>query len=350
MRIITIMSLWNNKTRMLLVERLEAYVSAGLSPDVAVTAASAGFSKSKRISLDGVVETVESGRKLSSALASEVGLPRALAGIVRCGESSGDLAGALASCRDLMEKRDEAIKKLLSASAYPTAIAAAAFGLTMGMLRLVMPQIIPVLRGLGGELPPLTKAVIAISQYVENYGLWMIVGVAAAVSAAAGAYRRLPAARSAAHSVLAAVPVAGSMARRFSLVLFLRSFGALAEAGLPVDEAYGQAVSAVAFEPLRRSLAAGLEPIRRGRPVSESMSLDIPLFLAPLLAAGESGGGLGRALRRAADVVDKDLGHDMKRLSALLEPVMMTITGAAVGAIAMSIMMPIYDISRVLQR
>jgi type II secretory pathway component PulF len=75
----------------------------------------------------------------------------------------------------------------------------------------------------------------------------------------------------------------------------------------------------------------------------------MPSYVAPLVAAGEASGNLGKALSRAARILDRELDHSLKRLTALIEPAMMLGMGAAVGSIALSIMMPIYDISKALQ-
>jgi len=76
----------------------------------------------------------------------------------------------------------------------------------------------------------------------------------------------------------------------------------------------------------------------------------LPKFVSSLVRAGEATGSLGISLTRCASIIDRDIEHSLKRLTSLVEPVMMAGMGGAVGAIALSIIMPIYDISKVLQR
>ena len=342
-------SRWSRKDKLLLIERLEMYVSAGLPVDRALAAAGEGSSRKQAMSLDRVRLTVESGQMLSVALAHEIHVPLAVVGLIACGESSGSVALALRSAHSLLEREDELLKKCLSSLTYPIVIGLAAVGLTIGLVRGVMPQIIPLLLGLHTDLPILTKIVIAVSQGFTSYGLCASVGGALIAVAAIAAYGRLYRFRLVAHQMILSTPLIGGLAERYALAIFFQSMGALVESGMPADVAFVRTMPTLSLLPLRVSFERAAPRIIHGESLHIVLGRGLPSYISPLIAAGEASGSLGSALSRAAGILDRELEHSLKRLTALIEPVMMLGLGAAVGSIALSIMMPIYDISKALQ-
>lgn len=147
------------------------------------------------------------------------------------------------------------------------------------------------------------------------------------------------------------MPIVGRLARYYSLALTVRSLGSLVESGAALGESYVRVAETMPLLPLRSAFKKKSADISRGVPLGTVLSgmKRMPSYIAPLVSAGEASGTLGISLVRAADILDRDIEHALKRLTALVEPVMMAGMGCAVGAIALSIMMPIYDVSKALQ-
>ena len=340
---------WSRKDKLLLIERLEMYVTAGMPIDRGLAAAGEGLSRRQRGSLGRVQLAVESGQTMSGALSNEIRLPPAIVGLISCGESSGAVALTLKSAHLLMEREDELVKKCLSAMTYPTVIGLAAIGLTIGLVRGVMPQIIPLLLGLHADLPPLTKIVIAISQGFMAYGLFLLAALVAISTGGIWTYKKSAKLRYLIHRMIMSTPIVGSLVSRYSLAIFFQSMGALVESGMAADTAFIRTAPSVSLLPLRRRLESAAPRVSRGEPLHAAFMRGMPSYISPLIAAGEASGNLGSALSRAAGILDRELDHALKRLTALIEPIMMLGMGGAVGSIALSIMMPIYDISKALQ-
>jgi type II secretory pathway component PulF len=149
--------------------------------------------------------------------------------------------------------------------------------------------------------------------------------------------------------MIGAIPIAGSLIRKYSLAIFCQSIGALVESGEGTDSAFCKTAAAVGFIPLQTRLMARSSMISRGDPLSDALKNDAPAYVSSLVAAGEASGHLGQTLTRAAILLDRELDQSLKRLTSLVEPVMMICMGSVVGVIALSIMMPIYDISKAIQ-
>jgi type II secretory pathway component PulF len=120
--------------------------------------------------------------------------------------------------------------------------------------------------------------------------------------------------------------------------------------GLSVTESYSDVVKVISFLPLKRVLAARITDLEGGMPLHKVLNAKkVPEHVIAMVLAGESTGMLGDALIRSANVIDVDLSGRLKRLTALIEPLMMIVIGGIVGSISLSIMMPIYEMSKILQ-
>jgi type II secretory pathway component PulF len=331
------------------IERLEMYISSGMQLGLAVAHAGHGLSKKQCLSLDHVRDQVEGGLALSSSLARQIGYPPSVIGIVSCGESSGNLPQALRLAHSLLEREDDLRKKCASAMTYPAVIGVAAGTLTIGLVRGIMPQITPLLTGMHADLPMLTKIVIGASDLIGAYGIWAVLFALALAMLLVWSYRKLNPFRSLAHRAIIHVPIIGELIERYSLAVFFHSMGALTESGMAADAAFEEAIIAVGLLPLRDRLAGSIKIVVHGGSLASVFADGMPRYIAPLVSAGEASGNLSNSLSRAANILDKDIDHSLKRMTALIEPVMMIFMGTTVGGIALSIMMPIYDISKNLQ-
>ncbi len=343
---------WKRRDIILLLERLELYISSGLPIDKTLLIIEQGISKRQKISIEKVRNQVISGSLLSKSLAESIGLSKTLSGLIEHGESSGELGKALGTARKLLERQDELLKKCLSALAYPIIIGIFALLLTFGLVRGVMPQIIPMLKSLHVQLPLLTRVVMTISENIISYGLYMFIGALLTIGIFGFTYRKSKKFKFICHATIIQVPIIGQLIYNYSLSLFLQSCGALVESGLQIGQSFTSTAATVPLMPLSKLLQAELPHIRKGislGKILENRSRKIPSYVSALLIAGEASGTLGSSLIRAASIIDRDMEHSLKRLTSLIEPVMMAGMGCVVGGIALSIMMPIYDISRVLQ-
>lgn len=347
-----IFSSWKDKDIILLFERLELYMSAGLPLDKTLNIVEQASPNKQKLSLQRVRSDIMSGTLLSKSFAKHMGLSKTLSGLVEHGESSGELLRALQISRNMLEKQGETIRKCTSALVYPSVIAVFASLLTIGLVRGVMPQITPMLKSLHVALPLLTRIVIAISENMMAYGLYALGGIVGATIIFIIMYTGVKWFKYFCQYLFMRTPIVGHLIFSYSLSLFLQSLGSLVESGLPVARSYGNTVATISLLPLKKSLQNKVPDIQKGvscGSILGQISKRIPAYVPSLLLAGEASGTLGTSLIRAASIIDRDMDHSLKRLTSLIEPMMMVGMGCTVGSIALSIMMPIYDISKVLQ-
>lgn len=333
------------------LERLELYLSSGLSINKAIEIMAEGVSKKRLVTTLLLLEHIESGNTLSGSLANTIHLPPAILGLIRNGESVGKLPKALSFSRDLIEREDELIKKCFSAMTYPVVIGFFAFILTIGLMKGVMPQIMPMLKSLNVELPLLTRLVMFVSDCISSYGLLVLVGGIILCSIYMYSYSKIIKVRFISHAILLRIPIIGKIMHLYTVSLFMRSMGSLVESGLPAVSAYESTASAISILPIRKAFESESDKIKNGVSISFAITKinRVPSFVPSLVKAGEMTGSLGASLSRCSLIIDKDIEYALKKSTVLIEPVMMVGMGTVIGGIALSIIMPIYDVSKVLQ-
>ena len=336
----------------MLVEQLEMHARSGLSLDLAVQSFGESMPKRLRGKYMRTVGCLRSGKRRSAALGSEFQISGITLNLMDAGERSGTLPEALGTCRQALEREDELVKRCVSAAVYPVAIGFTTILLTIGLVEGVMPQIIPMLTSLHGDLPFLTRAVIWISKCIAAYwgqavGAGMILTIAVILLP-----KRIAGIRKFLQEGAIRTPILGSLLCSYSFVAFFGSLGSMLEAGVPSDKAYQQAADMVVLLPIRQKFLRKIQPLIRGEPFHTIAAglPHMPGYAGQLIRSGEKSGRLGASILRIAAMIDRDLDHSLKRMTALLEPAMMLGMGGMVGSVALSIMMPIYDISKALQR
>ncbi len=344
---------WKRREIIIFLDQLGIYVSSGLGLDQALLIMSDNSTKHRKSTIDDIKRSVESGALFSRVFKENISKSPTLVGIIEQGQLSGDFGRALNAAKMLLEREDELSKRCWSAMAYPTVIGVFACLLTIGLVRGVMPQIIPLLESLHVKLPLLTRMVIWISENFLKYGLWMGFAAVFLISSLLFLYKKYERFREVIHNIILWTPLVGGIVRSYWQALFLRSCGTMVESGLSVSLAYTNTISGVSLIPLKNKLSRNSAALDGGTSLSTvagSSGVRFPSYISALISAGESSGTLGTSLLRGADIIDRDLEHLLKKLTSLIEPIMMAGMGCVVGAIALSIMMPIYDISRVLQK
>jgi type II secretory pathway component PulF len=333
-------------------ERLEMYLSAGLPLDKALQTVAHGSSKRNCMILERILGEVYSGERISASFSRHLRISKTLCSLIEHGETSGNLPGSLVLARSILERQSDTFKKCTSALVYPMVIGVFALVLTLGLVRGVMPQITPMLKSLRVPLPVLTKIMITISEHVVAYGLYVCAGLVILGAITVVLYKKVAWFAYLCQWCATRIPIVGNVFFLYSISLFLRSFGSLVESGLPVPASYVSTSTTLPLLPLKRALQQKSSEIQKGVSLGVILSTvnrKVPRHVSSLVSAGELSGSLGASLVRAATIIDRDMDHSLKRLTSLIEPLMMVGMGCTVGSIALSIMMPIYDMSKVLQ-
>ncbi len=336
--------------------QLSAMVGAGV-PLLRALTTMAGHTASPGLKqvLTTVIQDIESGMSLGEALASHPNtFNDVYVNMVNAGEAAGILDEILNRLALQQEKNATIRKKVKSAMAYPAVLMVITVLAFFGLMLFVIPQIGEILTDLGGEdaeLPALTQAMLAISDFIRNF--WFIV-----IPSIFGLfylfirYIRTPTGKLQFHTIVLKIPILSTIIKKVAVARFARTFASLMGAGVAVLEALDVTGRAIGNKIYERSLTAAADNIKNGDPLSSIIEREEELFpaiVAQMLAVGEETGQTEAVLGKVAAFYEEEVDVAIGGLSSIIEPVMIVIMGSMVGLIAASVMGPIAGLAQNIQ-
>jgi general secretion pathway protein F len=292
-------------------------------------------------------EGVREGERLSVALARVPGaVPVEYRALVGAGESASRLPVVLERLAALLEVRQELASRVTSALVYPLVLAAVAVFVIAALLVLVVPKVVAQFSVTGRELPMLTQAIIAISDFLIAgwpYVLaLMVVGVLA--------FNRAMTEHKFASRVdgfLLRLPFLGGFLRQVEASGFARTLSTMISGGLPVLEALQMTQATVRNRVMQAGVVTAAAGVREGGGLSAALKRTgvFPPLLVYFTANGESSGQLDPMLEAAADYLDRDVRTASSVFLTLLEPAIIVIMGVFVAMIVLAILLPILQIN-----
>lgn len=341
---------WNAKALSSFARRLSFLLRSGMPLPAALDSLAESADGKVRRALDGVREGVEHGRAFSESAAEYPRLfPPFFTQVIAVGESSGTLSDNLAHMAAELEKSAQLRARLVGSLAYPAVITLAAVLLTASLVLFVFPKIIPVFSGLDVSLPVSTRILLGISDYLRIHGISTLIGAIAAALLLSALHRRSPAFRKRCELVLFAFPFAGRMLLAYYVSGSSRTLALLIESGMPIGPALRAAARASGSSTHAECFLSLADKAEEGRPLAEYLRRHPRLFprlVADMTAAGEAGGALPDAFRSLSAYYESEFEEGAKRLSALVEPLLMALMGGAVGFVAVAMISPIYSITQ----
>jgi general secretion pathway protein F len=294
-----------------------------------------------------LVEAVRAGKSLAASMGEHPEMfPKIYINMIRAGEAGGILEGVLRYLTEYMDSTLALKEDIKSALIYPVILAAAA-GISLVVLFVfVIPKFAAIFRDNGKALPWITKIVIGFSQFLADYG-WTLLLVLCAAAVGAIFYIRTAEGRSEWDRLSLRSPLIGDLLRKFETARFSRTLAALLKGGVPMLEALGTVQGVVANRLLARAISQVQARVREGkgmaRPLGES-GLFPPLALN-MIAVGEETGKLETMLTEVANYYDQEVKRSTKRLTALLEPVLILAMGLIIGIVVVSMLLAIFSIN-----
>ncbi len=294
-----------------------------------------------------VRDQVRDGRTFSEALKRHPSVFSNLyISMARSGETGGMLEDILARLAGFAEAREELQTKVKSALAYPAVMAGVGLITIIVLITFVIPKIVSMFEDLGQALPVPTAILINISRFTINY--WYIVaGTIALFCFIWSRIVKTKDGRLAIDGMKLGIPVVGDLIKKSEVATFSRTFGTLLQNGVPILEALDVVVSTTQNAVLKSEIARTYIDVRDGKGLSRSLTQrkHFPAFAVNMIAVGEEGGGLEKALFKVADSYERETDNVIKTMTSLLEPVLILTMGLVVGFIVVSMLLPIFQIN-----
>ncbi len=332
------------RDKLIFFRQLATMIAAGI-PVTASLAILTEQTQNKRFRrvLTKVYKRVSAGTTLGAALAEN---PKCFDAItiplVRSGEESGTLDMSLAKIAGFMEDQDNLRKKIVSAMTYPAVVICIALLVLGVMVAVVVPQFEKAFGNLNIKLPALTLMTFRFGRWMEHN--WYVIPlVIFAVALLLAQLRRMKSMKLPIDTFLLKIPVFGDIAFKAALTRSFRTMGSLLRSGVPVLSALEMTADVAGNEKIK----LGFLEMRDGAAMGKALNATVrekklfPPMISHMIAVGEETGRTDEMLEKIADWYDAELSEKIKRLSSVLEPIMIVFVGVIVGFMVLAIFLPI---------
>jgi len=333
----------------LLTRQLATLVQASLPLEEALSAAAQQTSKPKVCSLILAVRgKVMEGHSLASSLAD---FPRAFPAIYRAtvaaGEKSGFLDQILNRLADYTEASHESRQKIMMAMLYPVILFVLAVLIVSGLMVYVVPDVVEVFIDTGQQLPALTIGLMALSDFISSYGLYLLIVLAALVFGARYLLQQ-PALRLSWHRRLLKIPLFGRFSATIDTARFASTLSILTASGVPLVDAMKISEDVLSNQWLKRLVNKATRKVTEGSSLNKALlqAEYFPPMMVHMIASGEASGELDAMLQRVAASQEREVQNSIGIMLGLFEPFMLLAMGLSVLLIVLAILLPILNLNQ----
>jgi type IV pilus assembly protein PilC len=299
-----------------------------------------------RAALDDINDDLDDGESFSMAVAHHPTVFNELyVDMIRAAEYSGNLDKVLVQVATYLQRQDSAMKKLRSAMIYPGVILTLAVGVCTVLIVVVLPNFVLLFKEYKADLPLPTRILIAIGAFSQSYRI-EIVAVLILVVVAVVAFIQTAPGKVFRDYVVLRLPVLGAVARYAIIERFMRTLATMLSAGIPISQTFDVAIASAGNIRYKRGLQSVRKRMVTGDGFSEPLE-DTGLFdpmMIRMVRVGEETGTLDGSLEQIADFLSEEMDYKVRNMIALMEPALIIAVGAAVGFVAISVIMPMYGL------
>jgi type IV pilus assembly protein PilC len=299
-----------------------------------------------------VRQDVEGGMLLSQAMARHPNaFDRLYISMIEAGEAAGILDSVLDRVAIQIEKEMKIRRRVKGAMIYPLVVLTFAILTLIGMLMFLVPVFEGIFSDLGGDLPTLTKGVVAASDLVRGY--WFILFPAMGLSVwGFRRWKRTPAGRQVWDRFKLRVPAGiGKVVLKVTMARFSRTLATLVAAGVDIIKALEISGTTAGNWVVESALADVRAKVHQGLPIAQPLLEDavFPPLVSHMVKIGEETGELEKMLDKIADFYEDEVDTSIAALTSIVEPLMMMGVGAIIGVIVIAMYLPMFKLLELVQ-
>ena len=295
-----------------------------------------------------IKESVNEGNTLTNAMAEH---PRIFSNIyvnmVRAGEASGSLDIVMERLADFGEKQEELRGRLSAALIYPCIMALICIGVLIILITYIIPNITQVCVEMDQVLPLPTLVLIEVSDFLKLY--WFAVGIGVlALVAGMRFLLQTSTGRTVWDRVALKIPIVGKVMQKIILARFASTLGSLLQSGVALIASMEIVKTIVNNSQIAQVVDEAIVQIREGKSMTISLSNSpwFPPMFIQMVGVGEQAGNLENMLTKVANAYEREVESAVTGMTALIEPLMIVAMGGVVGAIIISILLPIFEMNQ----
>ena len=290
-----------------------------------------------------LIEDLQRGSTLSEAMALRGrAFPELLINMIRAGEQTGRLDESCMKMANQYDKDHRLNSKIKSAMSYPIILVILIIGVVLIIFTFVIPRFVTMYQDM--ELPLPTRIVMAMSDFLVAYGVYVFIAIVAAAIALIYLFRQ-PGPRRALDHMMINLPKIGKLLKTIYTARFARTLASLYVSGIPMIQALTVAQATVGNKYIEAQFREVIDHLGNGRTLSQAISIvdGFESKLKSTILIGEESGRLESMLESVADQFDYDSEMASQRMVAMLEPLFIVIMAGVVGFVVISVIMPIFN-------
>jgi type IV pilus assembly protein PilC len=304
-----------------------------------------------KAALDDVNDDLDEGESFSIAISHHPTIFNQLyVDMVRAAEYSGSLDRVLIQIAIYLQRQDTALKKLRSAMIYPAIIMTLAVVVCGVLIVVVLPNFVALFNEFHSELPLPTKLLLGLGSFTQVWRIHILVGAVILVFAVFLFLQTRTGRVFWDHAILR-VPVLGKIVVYSIVERFTRTLATMLRAGIPISQTFDVASASSGNIRYRRGLESVRQRMVTGDGFSEPLAatgLFEPMVIR-MVKVGEETGTLDQSLEQIADFLADEMDYKVRNMIALMEPTLVIAVGAAVGFVAVSVILPMYGLLKAVQ-
>jgi len=301
-----------------------------------------------KAALDDINSDIDDGESFSVAISHHPNVFSQLyVDMVRAAEYSGSLDRVLLQIAVYLQRQDTAIKKIRSAMIYPAIILSLAVGVCGVLIVVVLPNFVSLFNEFHAELPLPTQILIAVGSFAQAWRFQIVAGALITTFAVFGFLQTAPGRVFWDHALIR-LPVLGTIVVFAIVERFTRTLATMLRAGIPISQTFDVASASAGNIRYRRQLDLVRQRMVTGDGFSEPLAatgLFAPMVIR-MVRVGEETGTLDQSLEQIADFLAEEMDYKVRNMIALMEPGLVIAVGAAVGFVAVSVVLPMYGLLR----
>ena len=304
--------------------------------------------------IDKLADSVQSGSTFSDALALHPKIFNDLfVNMVKAGEVGGVLELVLTRLSEFQEKASKIKNKILSAMVYPIIVMTMAMAILVFLLVFIVPRFQVIFQDLLGDkpLPPVTRFVLGVSNFMQHQGL-VLFGAVVAIVVIYNFVGRTRRGRLAIDNLKLRIPLFGNLNRKTAISRFARTLGTLVTSGVPILQALNITRETAGNAAIALALARVHDCVKEGESIVQPLEASkmFPPMVVSMVDVGEETGKLPEMLLKIAEVYDDEVDNAVVALTSMLEPIMIVFLAVIVGTIVLALFTPLISIITTLQQ
>jgi type II secretion system protein F len=335
---------------LIVTQELATLLAAGLPLDRALSVLT-GLAPKEQLkkAIGQILRAVQQGKSLAEALAEYPRIfPPLYVNMVKAGEIGGFLDTALQRLAEYLERSQQAQEEIKSALAYPVILSLVGSLSIVFMFTFVLPRFAVIFEDLGQALPTSTRLLLVVSHTLRDYW-WVLLATGIVAWFGARQYLATPHGRFAWDRWRLRLIVIGDLLRKREVARFARTLGTLLKSGVPLLHALEVVGDVAGNQMVSRALADVRVGVREGQGMAGPLSHSgvFPTMALEMVSVGEETGRLDEMLMRVAEYYERETYAQVKRLTSLVEPLLVLTMGLIVGFVVIAMLLGIFSINDV---